>query len=172
VSSNYFWLTRRTSATCPGKKTVKREPAKPTGPVSGGVRPNPTVPRCAIALETKRLLIHLHFKNTKAERLELHLVVLVALVATALLTGAAWYERAALETGWSKRQLLAGPVDGGCKRKPFWVPASVLAIITLHQLGRRGLLRFTEYFQDNSSTDLIVHKSRIRDRSIGRLPHG
>jgi hypothetical protein len=63
---------------------------------------------------------------------ELRLIaLLVALVATAFLTGAGWYEQAVLDTAWPKKPAIVRPAEGGANRKLFWVPANIFAVVTL-----------------------------------------
>jgi hypothetical protein len=71
---------------------------------------------------------------------ELRLIaLLVALVATAFLTGAGWYEQAVLDTAWPKKPAIVRPAEGGANRKLFWVPANIFAVVTLlsGRLGQR-----------------------------------
>jgi hypothetical protein len=58
-------------------------------------------------------------------------LLLIALLATALLTGAGWYEQAVLDTVWPARPDIVRPAQGGASRKRFWVPANILAVATL-----------------------------------------
>jgi hypothetical protein len=66
------------------------------------------------------------------DNLELRLTaLLMALVATAFLTGAGWYEQAVLDSAWPKKPAIVRPVEGGANRKLFWVPANILAVVFL-----------------------------------------
>lgn len=57
--------------------------------------------------------------------------LLVALLSTAILTGAGWYEQAVLDAVWPARPDIVRPAQGGASRKSFWVPANILAVATL-----------------------------------------
>jgi hypothetical protein len=64
--------------------------------------------------------------------LELRLIaLLVALVATAFLTGGGWYEQAVLDSAGPKKPAIVRPAEGGANRKLFWVPANILAVAAL-----------------------------------------
>jgi len=57
--------------------------------------------------------------------------VLVALIASAFLTGAGWYEQAVLDPAWPHKPELVRPALGGANRKRFWVPANALGSLSL-----------------------------------------
>lgn len=62
---------------------------------------------------------------------EFRLILLLAsLLATALLTGAGWYEQAVLDAAWPARPDIVRPSQGGASRKRFWIPANILAVAT------------------------------------------
>jgi hypothetical protein len=58
-------------------------------------------------------------------------IVLVALVATAFLTGGGWYEQGVLDSAWPKQPAIVRPAEGGANRKLFWVPANIFAVVAL-----------------------------------------
>jgi hypothetical protein len=66
--------------------------------------------------------------------MDLHLrliAVLVALIATSILTGAGWYEQAVLDTAWPKHPAIVRPKEGGANRKFFWVPANIFGVASV-----------------------------------------
>jgi hypothetical protein len=58
-------------------------------------------------------------------------VILCALISTSALTGAALYEESVLDTAWPRKPDLVRPIEGGANRKRFWVPADLVAIVSL-----------------------------------------
>jgi hypothetical protein len=58
-------------------------------------------------------------------------IVLLALVASGCMTGAGIYEQAVLDTAWPSTPSIVRPSEGGANRKLFWVPANIIAIISL-----------------------------------------
>jgi hypothetical protein len=57
--------------------------------------------------------------------------ILAALVSTSALTGASLYEESVLDTVWPRKPDIVRPIEGGANRKRFWVPADVIAIVSL-----------------------------------------
>ncbi len=57
--------------------------------------------------------------------------ILVALCATAILTGGGWYEQAVLDSAWPRNPNLVRPAEGGANRKKFWIPAHVSGAASL-----------------------------------------
>ncbi len=57
--------------------------------------------------------------------------ILCALVSTSALTGAALYEESVLDLAWPRRPDIVRPVAGGANRKLFWIPADLVAIVSL-----------------------------------------
>jgi hypothetical protein len=58
-------------------------------------------------------------------------LVLAALAATALLTGAGVYEQVVLDTAWLRKPAIVRPIEGGVNRKLFWVPANIVGLLAL-----------------------------------------
>jgi hypothetical protein len=58
-------------------------------------------------------------------------VLLSALVSTSAVTGAALYEESVLDTVWPHRPDIVRPIEGGANRKLFWVPADLVAVISM-----------------------------------------
>ena len=57
--------------------------------------------------------------------------ILCALVSTSALMGASLYEESVLDTAWPRKPDIVRPIEGGANRKLFWVPADLIAIISL-----------------------------------------
>jgi hypothetical protein len=57
--------------------------------------------------------------------------ILAALVSTSALTGAALYEEAVLDLAWPRKPDIVRPIEGGANRKLFWIPADLLALVSL-----------------------------------------
>jgi hypothetical protein len=47
------------------------------------------------------------------------------------MTGAGVYEQIVLDTAWPRTPSIVRPSEGGANRKLFWVPANIVAILTL-----------------------------------------
>jgi hypothetical protein len=57
--------------------------------------------------------------------------ILGALVSTSALTGASLYEESVLDPAWPGRPDLVRPIEGGANRKRFWIPADLIALVSL-----------------------------------------
>jgi hypothetical protein len=57
--------------------------------------------------------------------------ILAALISTSALTGASLYEETVLDLAWPRKPDIVRPIAGGANRKLFWVPADLIAIISL-----------------------------------------
>jgi hypothetical protein len=57
--------------------------------------------------------------------------ILGALVSTSAITGAALYEEIVLDLAWPRRPDIVRPIEGGANRKRFWIPADLVAIVSL-----------------------------------------
>ena len=56
---------------------------------------------------------------------------MLALVVSGCMTGAGAYEQIVLDTAWPRRPSIVRPSEGGANRKRFWVPANLVAVLTL-----------------------------------------
>jgi len=59
------------------------------------------------------------------------IALFTALTVTACLTGAGIYEQLVLDTAWPHKPSIVRPIEGGANRKLFWVPANIVAIVSL-----------------------------------------
>ena len=57
--------------------------------------------------------------------------ILSALICSSALAGASLYEESVLDLAWPRRPDIVRPTEGGAIRKLFWVPADLIAIISL-----------------------------------------
>jgi hypothetical protein len=57
--------------------------------------------------------------------------ILGALISTSALMGASLYEESVLDLAWPGRPDIVRPKEGGANRKHFWIPADLIAIISL-----------------------------------------
>lgn len=57
--------------------------------------------------------------------------ILGALISTSALTGASLYEESVLDTVWPHKPDIVRPTVGGANRKRFWIPADLVAIVSL-----------------------------------------
>ncbi len=57
--------------------------------------------------------------------------ILGALISTSALMGASLYEESVLDLVWPRKPDIVRPIEGGANRKLFWVPADLIAIISL-----------------------------------------
>jgi hypothetical protein len=57
--------------------------------------------------------------------------ILTALVSTSALMGASLYEESVLDLVWPRRPDIVRPIEGGANRKRFWIPADLIAVISL-----------------------------------------
>ena len=57
--------------------------------------------------------------------------ILGSLVSTSALMGASLYEESVLDPVWPRKPDIVRPIEGGANRKRFWVPADIIAIISL-----------------------------------------
>ena len=57
--------------------------------------------------------------------------LIVALIVTRCLTVGCIYEQSVVDTAWPRKPSIVRPVGGGANRKLFWVPANIVAIVTL-----------------------------------------
>ena len=57
--------------------------------------------------------------------------ILSALICSSALAGASLYEESVLDLAWPRRPDIVRPIEGGANRKLFWVPADLIAIISL-----------------------------------------
>ena len=57
--------------------------------------------------------------------------ILGALISSSALAGASLYEESVLDLVWPRRPDIVRPIEGGANRKLFWVPADLIAILSL-----------------------------------------
>lgn len=57
--------------------------------------------------------------------------ILGALISTSALTGASLYEESVLDLVWPRKPEIVRPIEGGANRKLFWIPADLIAIVSL-----------------------------------------
>jgi hypothetical protein len=57
--------------------------------------------------------------------------LIVALIVAGCLTGGGIYEQSVLDTAWPRKPSIVRPVEGGANHKLFWVPANIVAVVTL-----------------------------------------